>query len=327
MDAQPRPIAHQTDPGRVPRVVVGVDGSMGSVGALGWAMRWALGRGAEVAVLATYPTVAYWTDADVMDLGRLQAVHDDTWALARSAVDGIRDSDPTVRDVPVSVHVQPSPAAALLVQWSAEADLLVVGSRGRSMVPSAMLGSVALHCVSSATCPVVVVPLPGRWRQPQSSARVVVGVDGSERSAVAVSAALTEAGPGGSVTVVRAVDVPDLWSAEYALATRSEAQLQDDGLRRMETMLGELLVATPGDHPAVQRIAIAGSAGAVLVGQAADADLLVVASRGLGEFRGLLLGSVALHCVVHAPCPVLVVRPVARPLPDRPPLVGSAAPA
>jgi nucleotide-binding universal stress UspA family protein len=150
-------------------------------------------------------------------------------------------------------------------------------------------------------------------------------VDGSERSAVALSAALTEAGPGGSVTVVHAEDVTNLWSDQYpVVAAPSQQQLRDDALRRMEAALGELLVATTGDSPTVQRLALRGQAGAVLVDQAADADLLVVASRGRGEFRGLLLGSVALHCVVHAPCPVLVVRPSARKLPERPTLIGSA---
>jgi nucleotide-binding universal stress UspA family protein len=305
--------------------VVGVDGSSGSLVALRWAMRWALGRGAEVAVLATYHTVTYWTDAVAMDLGALEAVHDDTWARARAAVDGIRDSDIEIRHVPVSVHVEPGPAAAQLVRQSQEADLLVVGSRGRSALRSALLGSVALHCVSAAECPVVVVPPPGRWAQPQPSSRVVVGVDGSERSAGALSAALTEAGPGGSVIAVRAQDVTDMWSEQYAPVTPSQQHVREDALRRMEETLTELLVATTSDHPTVERLALTGPAGAVLVDQAAHADLLVVASRGRGEFRGLVLGSVALHCVVHAPCPVLVVRPVARLSPDRSELVGSVA--
>jgi nucleotide-binding universal stress UspA family protein len=324
VDAHPRPTLDPTDDAQAPRVVVGVDGSTGSLVALRWAMRWALGRGAEVAVLATYHAVSYWTDAVAIDLGALEAVHDDTWARARAAVDEIRDSDLEVRDVPVSVHVEPGPAASQLVRQSAEADLLVVGSRGRSGLRSSLLGSVALHCVSTAECPVVVVPLPGRWAQPQPSSRVVVGVDGSERSAGALSAALTEAGPGGSVTVVRAEDVTDLWSDQYPVgAGPSQQQLHDDALRRMEATLGDLLGAATGHSPTVQRLALRGQAGAVLVDQAADADLLVIASRGRGEFRGLVLGSVALHCVVHAPCPVLVVRPAARPLPDRSGLVGS----
>jgi nucleotide-binding universal stress UspA family protein len=155
---------------------------------------------------------------------------------------------------------------------------------------------------------------------------VVVGIDGSERSATALTAALTEAGPGGSVTVVHAEDVTDLWSDQYpVVAAPSQQQLRDDALQRMEAALGELLEATTGDPPTVQRLAPRGRAGAVLVEQAADADLLVVASRGRGEFRGLVLGSVALHCVVHAPCPVLVIRPAARPLPNRSILVGSVA--
>jgi nucleotide-binding universal stress UspA family protein len=323
VDAQ-TPTTDSTLPRPAPRVVVGVDGSVESLTALGWAMRWAVLRGAEVAVVAAYPTVGYWTAGDAVDVSALDAVHDDTWARARAAVDGIRESDPEVRDVPVSLHIEPGPAAAQLVRRSEEADLLVVGSRGRSLVRSAVLGSVALHCASAAGCPVVVVPLPGRWSQPQARSRVVVGVDGSERSAAALSAALTEAGAEGSVTAVRVESVTDLWSDQYVITPLSQQQQHDDALRRLETTLGELLAGTTGGSPTVQRLALPGAAGAVLVEQSADADLLVVASRGRGEFRGLLLGSVALHCVVHAPCPVLVIRPATRQLPERPTLVGAA---
>jgi nucleotide-binding universal stress UspA family protein len=260
-----------------------------------------------------------------MDVGALDAVHDDTWARARAAVDRVRESDLEVRDVPVSLHIEPGPAAARLVRLSEDADLLVVGSRGRGLVRSALLGSVALHCASAAGCPVVVVPPSGRWGQPRAGSRVVVGVDGSERSAAALSAALTEAGAGGSVTAVRAHGGADPWSDQYVLAPPSEQQRHDEALRSLETTLGELLAGTTGDHPTVRRFAPSGAAGEVLVDQAADADLLVVASRGRGEFHGLLLGSVALHCLVHAPCPVLVVRPAVRQLPARLAMVDSAA--
>ncbi|MCU1613166.1 MAG: universal stress protein [Frankiales bacterium] len=324
MDAQPRATADPTLTDPAPRVVVGVDGSAGSLTALRWAMHWALVRGAEVAVVAAYPTVGYWTAGDTVDLGALDAVHDDTWTRARAAVDAVRDSDSAVRDVPVSLHVEPGPAAAQLVRQSADADLLVVGSRGRSAVRGALLGSVALHSVSAAECPVVVVPLPGRWAEPRAGARVVVGVDGSERSAAALSAGLTEAGPGGSVTVVRSHDVTSSWSdGDGVAAATALEQVHDDTLRRLEALLGELLVASAGQHPVVRRLSLVGPAGAVLVEQAAEADLLVVASRGHGEFRGLVFGSVALHCVLHAPCPVLVIRPAVRQLPDRSTLVGS----
>jgi nucleotide-binding universal stress UspA family protein len=309
MDAQPRPTAAEAAPGPAPRVVVGVDGSGESLTALRWAMRWALLRGAEVAVVAAYPTAGYWADGGVLDVDALDAVHDDTWARARAAVDGIRDRDLEVRDVPVSLHIEPGPAAAQLVRQSEAADLLVVGSRGRSLLRSALLGSVALHCASAARCPVVVVPPSGRWSLPHAAPQVVVGVDGSERSAAALSAALTEAGAAGSVTAVLAQSVSDLWSDQYVIAPPSPEQQHADALRRLETTLGELLAGAAGDSPTVQRLALSGPAGEALIDQAADADLLVVASRGRGEFRGLLLGSVALHCVVHAPCPVLVIRP------------------
>jgi nucleotide-binding universal stress UspA family protein len=326
VDAQPRATAEHNSTDRPLRVVVGVDGSTGSLTALSWAMHWALARGAEVAVLAVYPTIAAWTGSGLVDPGALDAVHDDTWARARAAVDTLRDSDPALRDVAVGLLIEPGSPVVQLLRHSAHADLLVVGARGRSAVVGALLGSVALHSVSAAECPVVVVPSTGRWSEPGASSQVVVGVDGSDRSVAALTAALTEAGPGGLVTVVRAAEAADLWGDQYpVVAAPSQEELSDAALHRMDTTLGELLVATTGELPNVQRRTVRGHPGTVLVEQAAEADLLVVASRGHGEFRGLVFGSVALHCVVHATCPVLVIRPAVRRLPARVALVDSAA--
>jgi nucleotide-binding universal stress UspA family protein len=47
----------------------------------------------------------------------------------------------------------------------------------------------------------------------------------------------------------------------------------------------------------------------VLVETAKDADLLVIGSRGLGGFRGMLLGSVTQQVIAHAPCPIVVITP------------------
>lgn len=55
---------------------------------------------------------------------------------------------------------------------------------------------------------------------------------------------------------------------------------------------------------------VTGSPAGVLVKRSAQADLLVVGSRGLGGLKGMLLGSVGHHCAAHAHCPVVIVHPV-----------------
>ena len=65
-----------------------------------------------------------------------------------------------------------------------------------------------------------------------------------------------------------------------------------------------------GEHPGVDLSAVVteGDTAKVLVAAAKDADLLVVGSRGHGEFVGILLGSVRRYCTTHARCPVVVVH-------------------
>jgi nucleotide-binding universal stress UspA family protein len=88
------------------------------------------------------------------------------------------------------------------------------------------------------------------------------------------------------------------------------ARISGEGQRHAEQVLREAVERARSDHPAVkvETAVVEGRPARVLVEMSADADLLVVGSRGLGGFSELLLGSVSQQCVHHAHCPVTVVR-------------------
>ncbi len=136
--------------------------------------------------------------------------------------------------------------------------------------------------------------------------RVLVGVDGSSHSDHALSWACRRAEICGDA--VRAVCTWSLGASgeDWALQPGVKAE----GQRRAERVLREAVERVRGDHPAVkvETAVVEGPPARVLVEMSADADLLVVGTRGLGGFSGLLLGSVSQQCVHHARCPVTVVR-------------------
>lgn len=158
----------------------------------------------------------------------------------------------------------------------------------------------------------------------QPHPRIVVGVDGSPGSRAALDHALREAAHrDASVEVVAAATPPEFW---LPLAGPPAISLDDvrDGIRRstaetVREVTGQLEGALP-QMPPVTISAVVGSAAEALVDEATGAELLVVGSRGHGGFSSMLLGSVSLQCVLHAPCPVTVVRPA-------PKAKGEAAPA
>ena len=152
---------------------------------------------------------------------------------------------------------------------------------------------------------------------------IVVGVDGSESSRRALRFALDEARLRDSA--VRMVGVWHVPVAAYGGAMVAP----DPGLvKDLEPQTGrvlERLLEDVGDDAAgleVETVVREGAPVAMLLEEAQDAereaaqdaDLLVVGSRGLGGFRGLLLGSVGQQCAHHSPCPVVIV-PHARDLP------------
>jgi nucleotide-binding universal stress UspA family protein len=136
--------------------------------------------------------------------------------------------------------------------------------------------------------------------------RVVVGIDGSEHAQRALRWAVEEARLRGvTLTVVHVAPVPFDLSAPILAHQPTEDELRSLGRELIDETLQDLDVVDLD----VERVALIGNAASQLCEAARGADLLVIGSRGLGGFRGLLVGSVTQQVVAHAPCPILVVVP------------------
>ena len=139
-----------------PPAVVGVDGSDQSVAALRWAVRYGAATGTPVrAVLAWhYPTAAAQPPVGKTPEPVEKEVEGHEVAILRDAI-GKATADSPGADVHGEV-VYGHPVEVLIAE-SGQADVLVVGRRGHEGYLAKHLGSVSLHCVNAAQCPVVVV--------------------------------------------------------------------------------------------------------------------------------------------------------------------------
>ncbi|MDT0533046.1 universal stress protein [Micromonospora sp. DSM 115977] len=151
---------------------------------------------------------------------------------------------------------------------------------------------------------------------------VVVGVDGSPASLLAAEHAARAA-------VLRSRPLHLVHGYLHPLGYGVPVNPYDLGLpapteeaqKMLETTAADLAERCPGLTVEVRQVA--GGPGATLVEESRRAELVVVGSRGLGGFAGLLLGSVGTQVAAHAHCPVLVVRPAEEPIPVAGPvLVG-----
>jgi nucleotide-binding universal stress UspA family protein len=136
---------------------------------------------------------------------------------------------------------------------------------------------------------------------------IVVGVDGSDHSKAALRWAVKEAAlRGAGVRVVHAWQVYPALHPGTTITASDFDEVRDQAGSFVKDFVDE--VVPDRDGVPIEAVAVQGeSVAPALIDAAANADLLVVGSRGLGGFRGLLLGSVSQQCVHHAKCPVVVL--------------------
>ncbi len=285
------------------RIIVGVDGSDTSTAAVAWAVHEAQRRSWPLHVLSCYTVPVYGELAFVANDVNAKPIMDAHQHFVDTAEVFCASLSPTVE---VSTDVVLDSPVYGLTRAADFDDVLVVGSAGHSGVIADTLGSVATGVVHHAPCPVVVVH-PKEGQEPGlEMRRIVVGVDGSPSSDAAVQWAIDEAHlSGADVSMVHGWTYPYSWHSADGLLhdamkrdaeeqLRASALVADAALRAdAVSILPELVPMAPAN---------------ALMKVAADADLLVVGSRGRGGFAAMLLGSVSRTVVQHATCPVAVIR-------------------
>jgi nucleotide-binding universal stress UspA family protein len=270
-------------------IIIGVDGSDGSRAALRWAARTAAAQGAGLRAVAAwqYPASAV-TPAGPARLPGPEDMDEQSCDEVRVVVREELEADADR----VEVEAGRGPAASVLlgVAARADADMLVVGARGRGGFAGLLLGSVSQECVEHSPCPVVVL----RGEPDPSDGPIMVGLDGSEGATRALDWAIDLADATGATIV--AVHAPMLGANNAMMDAAREA------LERWCAPIGARAV------PHEMRIE-QGDARTVLehVADEAGASLLVVGTRGLGAVRGLLLGSVAGYIARYSKRPIAVV--------------------
>ncbi|UPO76752.1 MULTISPECIES: universal stress protein [Arthrobacter] len=309
-------------------IVVGVDGSDQSICALTWAAREARRRDVPLHVVTAY-TVPIFA-ASSMDAG-YTAVDD---AVIRDGARSVQEKTLArlnQHGLEIIPRVESGDAAAVLLELSEDADLMVVGSRGRGGFVGRLLGSVSSALPAHAKCPTVIVPLRTAGRLPESGVAapagspvtddvhqaVVVGVDGSEHARAASLAAAEQARSMGLPLRIVCALPPFSGSLAWVPAPLDVEALHEELMVQLTAGREWLQSHFPDLEMSVELVD--GPPAEIMVERTAKAELVVLGTRGRGGFTGMLLGSTSQSVLHHAKGPVMVVPDHEDPrLADRP---------
>lgn len=284
-------------------ILVGVDGSPAARYAVDWAARDAAMRNVGLTLVhavrpigLTLPPMSAPTAFSRWQVEQGQKILDDAVEVARATTS---NGGPTRIDSELLFSaVVPS-----LVDLSKEAEMVVVGSRGRGAIARSLLGSVSSNLIRHAHCPVAVIRDEDPLMPHPAEAPVLVGIDGSPVSELATRIAFQEASWRGVALVAlhvwSDVEVNDFPAIDWPTMKPAGEKILAERLAGWQECFPDVTVwrVVECDHPTYHLIKLSESA-----------QLVVVGSHGRGGFAGMLLGSVSAAVAHSARMPVIIAR-------------------
>jgi nucleotide-binding universal stress UspA family protein len=194
------------------------------------------------------------------------------------------------------------------------ADLLVLGTHGRSGFQRMFLGSVSEKVIRKSTCPTLIVPP----RAPDVATdaavqfhRIVCPVDFSDSSLDALEYAISLAEEADArLTVLHVVELPHVLSEEPAALDIDMSRIHEVAATTARRRLHHLIPVQARTYCTVDTTVVEGRAYREILRQAAErqSDLIVMGVHGRGALDLLLFGSTTHHVIRSATCPVLIIR-------------------
>jgi len=308
------------------KVVIGYDGSESARAAIAELTRAGIPRDAQVLVVSAadvwpqLPKAAYEACGGAADT-TLSPMQRKAHALAAESLAGARglaaEGEALVKEAFASWKVSHeafagSPNVALS-RPELGADLVVVGSQGRSALGRMVLGSVSQNVLMHAPCSVRISRGSAASASADRAVRIVLGVDGSRQTALAISALVERDWPNGTEVKVITVLDRSFWTAlanPQSSAWGWMVEVDQDGrawaMKAVQNVEEELRAA----GLTTTSLVVEGDPKKVLMEEAQrwQADCIFVGAKGLGAIERLVLGSVSSAVAARAHCSVEVVR-------------------
>lgn len=310
------------------KILVGHDGSPAATAATRLAVELARASGARLVLFRAVPPMVFPAELPPTLLTEttqqlLKQVRTDLEALAERIRTGAGGA---VQVEILAVESEPAGAIARLAAEDAGIGLVAIGATGRSATERFLLGSVAYRLAHLCPRPLLVAPVPREAgqaapgadvTQPWPIRRILVPLDFSEASRLALEQALQLAGKtGASVEVLHVWEPPKYLSPDVMLSVPgwSATSVEEMGRKDASNALDLFLEQSGRAGLAVRRHLETGApADSILRVARGGFDLIVMGSHRRTFLKRLMLGSVAHRVVSHAQdCPVLAV-----PGPDR----------